>query len=76
MRGGEDENVLMERIECMDEWGECRGDEEREGVLGYDDESNVTVAVSALVCRVCTIVLDPAVEGRDVDGRGGSGSHW
>jgi hypothetical protein len=76
VRGGDEVRVLIERRECMEEWGECRGDEEREGVLGYEDERSVTVAVSALVCRVCTNVLDPAVEGRDDSGRGGSVSHW
>lgn len=30
----EDETVFTERMEWIEEWGEWRGEEEREGVLG------------------------------------------
>lgn len=74
--GGEEERLLIELMEWMEEWGECWGEELSEGVLGYEEvESSVTVAVPALVCLVWTIVLEPADEGREEDGRGGSASH-
>lgn len=36
----------------------------------------MTVAVSALDWRVCTIVREPDVEGREAGSAGGEGSHW
>jgi hypothetical protein len=58
---GSGDNERVERLE-----------DASEGVLGYE-ETRVTVAVSALVWRVCVNVLEPSVEDREEIGWG---MHW
>jgi hypothetical protein len=64
-------------VDCSSEVGEMERMEEveREGVDGYE-ETRVTVAVSALVCRVWVAVREPAVEGREVLGGACASWHW